>query len=311
MRFRIRTFLVLTLVLAIALSASTALGAEKLSFITDGVYGYVNDAPGTPGNLYAANVGVIVGDDAVLVVDTLTSADEAKMLISDIKKITDKPIRYVFNTHYHLDHALGNAPFAALGAITISQSACRDMLIKNGETVIHSAKAWGLPEDFWNTTRIAPASITFEREMRLDLGNLPVRLVFTGFASHSPGSSIAILPTKQTVFTGDILFTGIHPYLGDADIAGWQRNLDSVTALDMKYIVPGHGPLSSNTDLADLKSYLQIFDALARELSATMNDPEAITAEMLKRLPAKQWGDALVGMNIRMRYMGKHAGYSN
>lgn len=301
---RLKTTLTVTMLL-LALLPCLARAADGLAKITDGVYGYVDDGPGTPGNLYAANVGVIVGDDSVLVVDTLTSADEARLLIADIRKLTDKPIRFVVNTHYHLDHAFGNSAFADIGAMIVSHAACHDMLADHGAQVMDSPTAWLLPSDFWSRTRLVIPSVTFRRELNLNLGNLPVKLVHTGHPSHSPGCLMVLLPTRRTIFAGDILFTDVHPFLGEADLPGWAKNLDWLAAQDVDIIVPGHGPLSGKQDVADLKAYLAFFDSTAKRLCEILDDPEAITAEMLRRLPRKDWGEPLVGMNIRMKYAGQ------
>jgi len=93
----------------------TARAAEGLTKIAEDVYSYVGVQNGSPANSYAANAGIVIGKDAVLVVDTLISAREAERFLADIRKITDKPIRYVVNTCTHLDHAFGNCVFAKLG----------------------------------------------------------------------------------------------------------------------------------------------------------------------------------------------------
>ena len=306
MRKRLSLFAALAALLVLSAMAARAQDAPApahLSKITDSVYAYVDVPAGTPGNAMCANVGVVIGRDAVLVVDTLTSAKEAGLLVENIKQITDKPIRYVVNTHYHLDHTLGNCVFKDLGAVIISQARTREAALASGDAILQNPAAFGFPEDYWEGTRAAAADLAFTQDLEIDLGGLTAIVQYPGQPTHSPGNSIVRVPSEGVVFTGDILFTNFHPYLGEGDLAGWDKALDMIAALDEKTIIPGHGPVSGAADIAALKAYLPFFDANARELQATMDDPAAIVAEMLKRLPQLEGGDFIVGMNIQTRYM--------
>lgn len=306
-----RMKLVLTM-MAVLILASGAFAAEhdqgKLTKLADGVYAYVGVPSGTPYDAFGANVGVIVGDDSVLVVDTLTSANEAKVLVEEIRKITDKPIKYVVNTHYHLDHALGNNVFDDMGAVIIAHEKCRDSLVGMSVAGPPNPEMFGLPADFWEGTRITAPQITFTQGYTLDLGNMPVQIVYSGVPSHSAGSVIVVVPERDVMFTGDILFTDFHPYLGEGDFAGWAFTLDFIADMGISKIVPGHGPLSDKRDLEDMKEYLVLFDAKAKELCATMQDPAKISVEMLKVLPERKDGAFIVGMNIGVRYLKKPEG---
>ena len=280
-----------------------AQGSAELKKITDSVYAYVGVPAGTPGNAFSANAGIIIGKDAVLVVDTLTSAGEAEAFFADIEKITKKPVRYVVNTHYHLDHSLGNSFFADRGARIISHESCRDAIIAGGEEILENPAMFGLPANFWENTRISMPDIAFKREMMVDLGGLTVKLIHSGIKSHSAGSIIVYVPEQDVLFTGDILFTDFHPYLGEGDLPGWEKNLDLISAMNVEYIIPGHGPLSTNKDIEDMKSYLAIFDEKAKELSAQEKDVEKLASEMLKVVPKRSNGDFIIQMNLKSRYL--------
>lgn len=275
----------------------------ELKQITESVYAYTGISAGTPGNVFFVNTGIVIGDDAVLVVDTLTSAKEAEGFAADIRKITDKPIRYVVNTHYHLDHVLGNNVFADMGARIIGHVKCREAILANGNKIIDNPTEFGLQPDFWKGTRVVAPDTAFEHGMVIDLGGVTVKLIHTGFASHSQGSIIVHIPSQDVLFAGDILFTDFHPYLGDGDLPGWQKNLDFIHAMNVSHIIPGHGPLSSNKDIEDLKAYLPIFDKKAKELSGKEKDIDKLTAAMLKVLPQRAGGDFIVTMNLKARYL--------
>lgn len=275
----------------------------ELKKITESVYAYTGVPAGTPGNIFFVNTGIVIGDDAVLVVDTLTSAKEAESFASDIRKITNKPIRYVVNTHYHLDHVLGNSFFADMGARIIGHVKCRDAVISSGDKILENPAVFGLPADFWEGTRAVAPDTAFERGMVLDLGGITVKLIHAGFASHSAGSIIVHIPSQDVLFAGDILFTDFHPYIGDGDLPGWDKTLNFIHAMNVSHIIPGHGPLSSNKDIEDMKAYLPFFDKKAKELSAGEKDVKKLTAAMLEVLPKRADGDFIVTMNIKTRYL--------
>ena len=292
------------IVVVVALVALPVLGLAQggLVQLGEGIYAYADVGGEDPNNVFAANVGVVVGEDGVLVVDTLTSAEEAEVLLADIRGVTDKPILYVVNTHYHLDHALGNNVFAREGAVIIGHARCREALLASGEEQLANPEMMGLPPDFWANTIIEAPTLAFEQELVIDLGGRTATAKYLGWPSHSAGSVVVVLEQESVIFTGDILFTDFHPFLGEGDLEGWAKTLDAIAAMDMEHIVPGHGPLSTNQDLMDMKAYLAAFDAMATELAASMDDPEQITAAMLEKLPQRSLGDFIVGFNIMMRY---------
>lgn len=280
-----------------------AVQAENgLSKITDSAYSYVDVKEAAPKKSFGANAGIVIGKDFLVAVDSLMSAREAKRLIKDIKKVSQKPIKFLINTHFHLDHTLGNSEFARLGAIIISQENDKENMQKAGEGMLKYAKQSGLSDQDLKGTKISYPTLTFDNRIRLDLGNTRVEIIYLG-PSHTTGSVLVYLPQDKVLFTGDILFTDFHPFLGNADIEGWIKVLDHILAMDVDKIIPGHGPVSSKKDIADLKNYLQVFDLKAKELTAQSNDLNFIVAEMKKSLPPRAQLDTLIGKNIQMKYL--------
>jgi glyoxylase-like metal-dependent hydrolase (beta-lactamase superfamily II) len=260
----------------------------------------VKDA--SPATSFAANAGIVIGRDGVLVVDTLISAKEGERFLADIRKVTSKPIRYVVNTHTHLDHAFGNCVFAKLGATIISHDADRALLEKVGEATLKNIANFGLkPEDMAGTEIVYP-TLTFSDRLTIDLGGETVELIRTA-PSHTAGSVVVYLPARKLLFAGDILFNDFHPFLADGDIPGWTRTIDALLAMDVERIIPGHGPLSTKKDLVDMKEYLLLFDAKARELSATSQDADAVAVEMRKILPKRSMAEWMIGFNLKSRYL--------
>ena len=294
----------ISLVLPALLLFLAAPALAELTKIADNVYSYVGAKDASPANSFAANAGIVIGRDGILVVDTLISAKEGQRFLADIRKISGKPIKYVVNTHTHLDHAFGNCVFAKLGAVVISHDADRRLLEKIGEATLKNIGNYGLkPEEMVGTEIVLP-SLTFSDKMTIDLGGETVELIRVA-PSHTEGSVIVYLPAKKLLFSGDILFTDFHPYLADGDIPGWTRTLDALLAMDVERIIPGHGPLSTKKDLREMKEYLLLFDAKARELAAGSQDADAISAELKKALPKRSLAEWMIGFNVKSRYLQK------
>jgi len=278
--------------------------SAELTKLTDNVYSYVGVKDASPAHSFAANAGIVIGRDGVLVVDTLISAKEGELFLADIRKVTSKPIRYVVNTHTHLDHALGNCVFAKLGAVVISHEADRASLAAQADSMLKHLGKFGLtPEDMAGTEIVVP-SLAFTDQLLIDLGGEEVRLI-RSFPSHTAGSLVVYLQKEKILFSGDILFTDFHPYLANGDFNGWTRTLDALLAMDIERIIPGHGPLSSKKDLREMKVYLVQFDATARELVASGMPAEAVTAELTRRLPKRSMTEWIIGYNVKARYLDK------
>ncbi len=300
-------FIVVAFILLIAAVGGNAFAGQGLTKIADDVYSYVDVKNAAPGNSFAANAGIVIGSDGILVVDTLISAKEAQRFMADIRKVSPKPVKFVVDTHYHLDHAFGNGKFVKAGAIVISHDADRKNLEEKGEYELKHANEFGLTKEDMRGTAIALPSLTFSDRMTVYLGSEKVELIYFG-PSHTKGSVLVYLPERKILFTGDILFTDFHPYMGEGDLQGWIRNLDYILSLDVKTIIPGHGPISGKKDVERMKEYLVAFDRKARELATGSNDPDYIAAELKKALPVRSQGDFLIPSNVREKYLqGKAA----
>lgn len=294
-------FIFATLILTLLLVQNASAELTKLA---DNVYSYVGVKDASPAHSFAANAAIVVGRDSVLVIDTLISAKEGARFLADIRKVTNRPIKYVVNTHTHLDHALGNCVFAKLGATVISHDADRASLATQGADILKNASNYGLkPEDMVGTEIVVP-TLSFSDQLTIDMGGEDVRLIRTA-PSHTAGSLVVYLPTKKLLFSGDILFTDFHPFMADGDISGWISTIDSLLTMDIAQIIPGHGPLSTKKDLKDMKEYLFMFDQKARELSTSTQDVDAIAAKLLEILPKRSMAEWMVGYNVKSRYIQK------
>ncbi|MFH0824347.1 MAG: MBL fold metallo-hydrolase [Pseudomonadota bacterium] len=306
MRFNVLKYAV---VLCLAV-CSSALGADErgLQKLSDHVYAYVDVKNASPaGNSFGANPGLVVGRDAALVIDTLVSAKEADRFLTDIRKVTDKPVKYVVNTHYHLDHAWGNCRFVKQGALVISHENARPNVLE-GAKALAGPERFGLTaKDLEGTTLQAP-TITFTDSMTVDLGDVTVELRYPG-PTHTNDSITAYVPQDKVIFVGDILFSRYHPFLGEGELGTWQKVLTELRNTPALKIIPGHGPVSGKADLEDMKTYLREFDTHATRLCVgkSAEDAPTIAQEVLKRLPEQQRTEMpmLVEFNLRTKYLPK------
>ena len=290
-----------SIVLILCFSVPT-FAAQILSKVSDSVYAYTDTKNASPSNSFGANAGIIVGQDGVIVVDTLATAKEARKMINDIKSLTNKPIRYVINTHTHFDHCFGNSEFAELGAVIISHKSGKASLMKVGDRLIEIVKKMGMTDEMLEGTTILYPSLTFNDKMQIDLGNVVVELYYIA-PNHSPDNILVYIPKEKVLFTGDVLFTNFHAYIGSADLDGWKKNLDYIATLEVDNIIPGHGPLSSKQDVTDMKDYLITFDKKAQELCASSDNIEEIVAQIERTLPPKAQGDWMIRSSLQRKYL--------
>jgi glyoxylase-like metal-dependent hydrolase (beta-lactamase superfamily II) len=275
-------------------------GKGELVQVSEHVYSYL-DRDASVTNSYGANAGIVIGAKGVAVIDTLISAKQAERFMQDIRAVTDKPVLYAVNTHWHLDHSFGNGFFKDQGAVIISHEASDVSLREKGPAVLADIEQNGLTPQDMAGTRVEYADIVFEKKMKLDLGDITVELLYV-FPSHTQGSTLVNIPNDKVVFAGDILFTDFHPYMVDGEMKEWNRTLDFLAGIGADKIVPGHGPLSSKRDVLEMKTYVTKFDSLAGEMSSYRYTIEQIEAELKKVLPKRSRGEWMIGVNLKGKY---------
>ncbi len=220
---------------------------------------------GGPGrdNASVANAGFIVGDEGVLVIDTLTAPMHARALIAAIRKVTDRPVRHVVLTHHHGDHINGNQYFE--GAEIVSHPYCRD-------EIVSAAAAPGPP--FWpkregwsdgtDPRKIVPPTTTFEGKMTYHYGKNIVELL-PMVPAHTYGDVVVYLPQHGVIFLGDIAFFYVAPWCQNAHPSEWISACQRTEKMKVETIVPGHGPLGGKAELADMRGYLELLRTEARK----------------------------------------------
>lgn len=292
------------LVLLVLTGVDRVYAADKLTQVVENVYAYVDTKNASTKNSFGANAGVIIGKDGIVVVDTMVSAKEAKRFIKDIRAVSRKPIRYVVNTHYHLDHSLGNSEFAKVGAVIIAQENAGKAIENAAEETLKNIKEYGLtPKDMAGTSVVYPV-LTYGNRMTIDIGGQQIELIHARH-SHTDGDTLVYLPDKKVLFAGDVLFTNYHPFLGEGNIEEWIKELDDIKSMDIEKIIPGHGPISGKNDLDDMMKYILIFDTKAKELTSRSDDLQKIVAEIRNDLPRRPEGAWLISSSVQMKYLKK------
>src|SRR5271169_5555833 len=247
MRILPRLFLLLVFGFSFASGQSAQTGGAQLSFqlkqIAPKVWAAIDDAKGDAG----ANAGFVVGDDGVAVIDSFENEAAAKVMLSEIRRITPLPVKFVINTHYHLDHVAGNAVFAKEGAAIVGHQSIRAWIHTEnlkffGDKITPAQKS--LVEQL-----LAP-EVVYDSGVTLYLGSRRVDVLH--FEGHTGGDSVVNIPDAGVVFCGDLFWRRTLPNLIDATTGAWIPVLNDIPNLPANVtpgksvdrasiFVPGHG----------------------------------------------------------------------
>jgi glyoxylase-like metal-dependent hydrolase (beta-lactamase superfamily II) len=246
--------------------AQSALELRPVEIVAD-VYAVIGDlGPQTYENHgFNANLGFVIGSDGVMVIDSGPSHLVAQALHRAIRKVTDRPVRWVVNTNSQANRWLGNGYFAELGIPVLAHRQALRHMKEFGGTQLESAER--LLRDRATQTRLAFPTKVLEGRHTLDLGGHLVDLMHFGPA-HTPGDTIVWLPREEIAYAGDIVYTErLLALLPVGNLGGWLKAFDAFAALRPRLIVPGHGRV---TDLAaarhDTRDYLEHLRKSAKQL---------------------------------------------
>ena len=218
-----------------AFASQADLEEKKVTFTKLSAHAYAYTAEGDP------NTGIVIGDDAVMVIDTQATPVMAQDVIRRIREVTDKPIRYVVLSHYHAVRVLGASAYGAQHVIASQDT--RDLIVERGAQDMKSEieRFPRLFQDVESIPGLTWPHIVFDDELTLYLGKLEVRLMQLG-AGHTRGDTIAWIPSQKICFSGDLVEYNAGVYTGDAHLEEWPATLDKLQALGPQKLVPGRGP---------------------------------------------------------------------
>ena len=272
-----------------AFASQADLEEKKVSFtkLSDNAYAYT--AEGDP------NTGVVIGDDAVMVIDTQATPVMAQDVIRRIREVTDKPIKYVVMSHYHAVRVLGASAYGAQQVIASQDT--YDLIVERGAQDMKS-EIERFPRLFRSVETIPGLTwptLTFTGKMTLWLGKLEVQLLQLG-RGHTKGDTVVWLPQQKILFSGDLVEYGATPYAGDAYFQDWPKTLDNLAALQPVALVPGRGdalttPQLVRDGLAGTKAFVSELYASVKTGAAAGKNLNAIYKDTHAALKSKygQW----------------------
>ena len=257
---------------------TTTTGTEIVE-LTDGVFARLHEG--------LTNAGILIGDDSVLIIDSLRVPSFARDLIQDVRHLTDKPIQYVVDTHSHWDHSWGNEEFP--DSTIIGHANCRT------EMVDLEARKWWMnrvvsANDPWSeeakTVTVTPPDLTFDTQMSLHFGGRQLDLVYFGRA-HTSGDIFIHLPDDNLVFTGDVAQDGGVPFMLDGYAKDWVDTDSRLAELPVERFVAGHGPVGQHAALLESRDFIHtMVDGAERAIADGQDEATAaksVTADMSER----------------------------
>ena len=214
------------------------LEVKKTTFAQLSAHCWAYTAEGDP------NTGVIIADDSVLICDALATPVMAQKLIAEIRKVTDKPIKYVVLSHYHAVRVLGASGYKEAGMQEIIASqGTYEMIVERGEQDWKSEyeRFPRLFDAYDSIPGLTCPTLVFPKELTLWMGGLEVRIMHLG-AGHTKGDTVVWVPSEKVLFSGDLVEADAACYTGDAQLEEWPATLDALAALGAEKLVPGRGP---------------------------------------------------------------------
>ena len=268
-----------------------------LKQVGPGVYAAIDG----PEHKAGSNAGFVIGDDGVLVIDSFFNLDAARALVGEIHRLTPKPIRYVVNTHYHLDHTGGDQALRDAGAIIVAHRNVRGWvrtenlhLLGSNITPAFRAQIAALP---------LPDVVT-DKDLTVWLGARKV--VVRTVLGHTGGDLTVFVPDADVLFTGDMLWRKIPPNLIDGSVKEWtatDADFEHMPDASRVTFIPGHGDIADLKDVADFRSYLLDLRRLVADGRRAHLRGDALTAAVAPKLkslhPDWQISDRAIGFEVR------------
>jgi glyoxylase-like metal-dependent hydrolase (beta-lactamase superfamily II) len=251
-------------------SASVKVRAVKIaphSYYIPGLAG----AASTRNEGFMSNAGFVITPAGVVVFDTLGSPSLAQDMVKRIRALTKLPIKRVIVSHYHADHYYGIQVFKDLGAEICAHEGGKGVVGSDAAKLRFEQRKEILGKWINDQTQRFPApDLWLSGDTDFELGGMHFRLRHVGPA-HSEEDLALFVEEDGVLFTGDLVFKGRVPFVGDADSKLWLKALDKLIALNPKLLVPGHGG-ASDTPMQDLTLTRDYLLFLRAEMGRAVND---------------------------------------
>lgn len=270
-----------------------------LKEVGPGVYAAIDG----PEHKSGSNSGFVIGDDGVLVVDAFFNVDAARALVGEIHRLTQKPIRYVVNTHYHADHTGGDQALREAGAIIIAHRNVRGWVRTYnvrlfGESITPDLKA--------RIEALPLPDLVTDKDLTIWLGSRKV--VVTTVLGHTGGDLTILVPDAKVLFTGDMLWRKVPPNLIDGSVKEWaatDADFARMAGADRMTYVPGHGDVATLKDVEDFRRYLTDLERLVAEGRAKGLSGDALANDVAPKLRAlhPDWTISDRAVSFEVRYM--------
>src|SRR5438874_2508009 len=263
-----------------------------------GVYAAIDNAKGDAG----ANAGFVVGDNGIAVIDTFENEAAAQALLGEIRMVSKLPIKFVINTHYHLDHVAGNSVFAKEGAAILAH--------RNVAGWIHTENLKFFGKDIkaeqkYLVENLAAPEILYDSTVELRLGSVPLRIEY--FPGHTGGDSTVIIQQDKSavIFCGDLFWNQTLPNLIDASTLPWLETLSTFAKFSAEspiQFIPGHGEPGGLSDVAAFRGYLsdlrELVSAAKKEGKTGASLVETVLPQLKKKYGSWQLFDYFSKRNI-------------
>ena len=270
-----------------------------LKQVGPGVYAAIDG----PERKAISNAGFVIGDDGVLVIDSLFTPEAAEALVSEIRRLTPKPIRYVVNTHYHIDHTGGDQVLREAGAIIIAHKNVRAWVRTDNLNLFGDRTT---PELKSRIEALALPDVATDKDLTIWLGSRKV--VVSTVLGHTGGDLIVSVPDAKVLFAGDMLWRKVAPNLIDGSVEQWSATaatfVGAPDAAETRF-VPGHGDVADAKDVGEFRSYLLELRRLVGEGRKAGLKDDALVQHVAPKMRARfaDWRMSDQAIAAEVRYM--------
>ena len=251
------------------------------------------------------NVGIVVGSRATMVVDTGLGPRNGQAILREVAKVSKNTEMYVATTHYHPEHSLGGAAFPATAKFVRPNVQQQDMDELGKDIQNTFASRSPLNQELLKDVPYPRADILFDREQRLDLGGVHVRLFWRG-PMHTRGDTLIFVEEDKVLFSGDVVMNRTFLAAGaTSSIKTWLSTLDELDALQPVVVVPSHGGIGDRSLIVKDRDYLKAVQTRVGELKAQGKSADEAAQTVATEIQAKfpDWTQPMrIGAAARAAY---------